>query len=204
MTRSPTGSAVTMTTKSLLLDALSGSSDSAGIADVGDHSDALPTVTDTNGALAIAADPSLVSSFAIGDVDDCAHAKSPSPLHSDCWAVVLDRPRKAGHNLRADVGPTMLEIVTDTCIPSPHSYSQEDCDKNQTSYVSGQESQHEQALLQIFLRRALTAGDNMHCGVDNVRDAIRQSDPSSAWFTRYLAPITLLVGVSFAIEFYDD
>lgn len=44
--------------------------------------------------------------------------------------------------------------------------------------------QSEEILLDIFVRRALSAGDEMDIRVDSIRDAIRKSDSSSAWFTR--------------------
>jgi hypothetical protein len=48
----------------------------------------------------------------------------------------------------------------------------------------GHPCQREQILQRIFSRRALNAGDDLDHRVDSVRDAIRQSDSSSAWFTR--------------------
>ena len=42
----------------------------------------------------------------------------------------------------------------------------------------------EQILSEIFIRRALSAGNEMDSKVDSISDAIRQSNSSSAWFTR--------------------
>ncbi len=46
-------------------------------------------------------------------------------------------------------------------------------------------SYNEQIMRRVFIRRALSAGDEMDHRVDGIRDAICQSDSSSAWFTRY-------------------
>jgi hypothetical protein len=59
-----------------------------------------------------------------------------------------------------------------------------DCTKS--SGKSDAACQSEQILLDIFVRRALSAGDEMDSKIDSIRDAIRNSDSSSAWFTRWL------------------
>jgi hypothetical protein len=60
------------------------------------------------------------------------------------------------------------------------------CVSTQKSVKADTASQSEQILLDIFVRRALSAGDEMDSRVDSIRDAIRNSDSSSAWFTRWV------------------
>ncbi len=180
-----------MTSQLQPLDEPSGSSEDseAGNAGAGWRRDAVPT--DICRDLGRAAD--LVSSFAISDVADCTQPSGSNPLHSDCWAVVIHSPimapMQAGQQLRTDVGPAGLDIVSDACLMVP-AHLQEHGDQHGTGFISEQEmTPYDKALLQIFLRRALSAADDMHRRVDNVRDAIRHSDSSSTWFTRCLPPI---------------
>jgi hypothetical protein len=60
------------------------------------------------------------------------------------------------------------------------------CEYTQISemVVSDADRQSGQILLDVFVRRALSAGDEMDSRVDSIRDAVRRSNSSSAWFTR--------------------
>ena len=54
----------------------------------------------------------------------------------------------------------------------------------QSSGKSDEACQRKQILLDIFIWRALSAGDEIDSKIDSIRDAIRNTDSSSAWFTR--------------------
>ena len=106
--------------KSQLQDAPSGPFEMAGNASAGWHKDAV--LSETCGAFGQAVGE--VSSFASAGLGDCVHSAGTTPLHSDCWAIVMLSQRQAGQKLRTNVRPASLEVMseswkTETCLMEP-------------------------------------------------------------------------------------
>jgi hypothetical protein len=106
---------------------------------------------------------------------------------ADSRGVSLDRPRHSTN--RFDCWSVAVEDETKMQLSSMrHSndiLANPSCGGPTVAHIEHDHPCHREQILQrIFFRRALSAGDELDHRVDGIRDAIRQSDSSSAWFTR--------------------